>query len=137
MSKKQKHYVLVSDEIKDQIDYSQFDDVNDENSTDINDLKNHDLSIVLESSDNIINGYLQKYSHRITSSFEELSLKFNVTNENVALFFDNIKTNSFSLVKLLIKDYEVIKYNLSDMSISNLIIEQEDKCSTLSITFKL
>lgn len=108
--------ILVSDEIADQIDKSQFGEEDE-----ISDASEH-IIIMLEFEDVLIPGLIEKYSHKSASYGEEISLTFMTETKNIIQFQRNM--NNFRVAKLMLGAEEIGSYDLVGMTVEKIMVEQ-------------
>ena len=107
---------MVSDEIADQIDETQFME------EDVPDSSEH-IIVQIESEDVLVPGLIEKYTYRILSmSEEELSFTFMTQTSNITKFQRNM--NNFKKAKLSLGSENIGEYNLEGMTVQKITVEQ-------------
>lgn len=108
---------MVSDEIADDIDKSQFDD------TEYPDDSSETIIVQFETENVLIPGIIEKYMHRLHISEEEILISFMTKTENIIDFQQNI--NNMTKAKLSLKNQTIGEFDLNGMSATKIIVEQD------------
>lgn len=115
---------MVSEEIKDRIDASQF--YEEEQYEEASD-SDEQIIIRLESDDVLIPGFIEKYMYRIVgndllSDGEELTFSFLTATKNITLFQRNIR--NFKVAKLYYGEELIGDYNIEPLEPTKVLVEQ-------------
>lgn len=112
-----KSSLMVSDEIIDQVDETQFSEPYEE----VSDVSQQ-LIIMMECEETIVPGIIEKYTYKCSPE-EEASFVFMTKTENISQFLRNM--NNFKNAKLYLGSENIEDYLLEGMVVQRISIEQK------------